>query len=170
MNAQMVFDIDGVREIIFSYCLPQFYPIVTKKMIDDKRDKLVEDAEIIILDDPINKLNQIRPPKLILMTNEMSNWRFPEYYSEIKKKEFKRKYYKNIFLSSLGIRFRGYTDTRTMKGVANRLTKTSNWLRREHVLWVKEKKIKEESEEAHKIYYKNHYPKKKWLYDSDDEW
>ena len=35
MNAQRVFDIDSVKEIILSYCLPAF-TIVTKDMIDKK--------------------------------------------------------------------------------------------------------------------------------------
>ena len=59
MNAPKVFDCDDVKGLIFSYCLPQF-PIVTKNMIDDRRDKLYWDANL-------PRPNVIKPPKKILI-------------------------------------------------------------------------------------------------------
>ena len=35
MSAQVVFDCDDLKKEIFSFCLPQ-YPVITKKMIDDR--------------------------------------------------------------------------------------------------------------------------------------
>ena len=175
MNATQVFDIDGVREIIFSYCLPE-YPIVTKKMIDDRRDRLYWDTRLYSSEfseytKTTIKENKIIPPKWILMTNEYSNWVFPSKnlltnveYTELKKKEFIRKFYKNKFLCSLGI-YPSSCQKNFLKiiRIANKLTRTRKWGRRAEYLDRKEEKIKKESKEAYEIYYRKHFP-----YDVDE--
>ena len=156
MDAQIVFDIDGVRELIFAYCLPE-YPVITIKMIDDRRDRLFENSRLAVLVDNKPELKyEIKPPKRIFKTNIFSNWVFPNDFSKKQIKEFKWIFYKNKFLCSLGIETSEfYTNGRKTRRIANQLTKTNRWLVYAEKIQLKEQLIKNESKKAYESYLEN---------------